>query len=61
MNQEFRGFGLPIEWESFLNRHELFFERYHNLRHAMEAAFIRSYIPTAVVDNVVLETVGKRC
>lgn len=34
-----KGFGSPYEWESFLERHKPFFERFANLRIAMDLAF----------------------
>ena len=59
--KQVRGIGNPDEWESFVGRHALFFERFPNLRMTLEAAFLRE-LDTAdePVDRVIFYS-GRLC
>ena len=54
------GFGNPDEWESFIGRHKLFFDRFPNLKKTLETAFLRELSAPEPVDKVIFYS-GRLC
>jgi hypothetical protein len=47
------GFGEPSEWEGFLSRHKIFFERFAHLKNALQVAFLRTITSSQPAERVV--------
>lgn len=54
------GFGSPDEWQSFIERHKLYFDRFSNLKRTLEATFLRELSASEPVDRIVFY-LGRLC
>lgn len=58
--QNIVGIGNAEEQKHFIKRHQLFFERFPNLKKALDAAFVRQFSGTDLTDRVVF-SLGRLC